>query len=54
MHQQGTLGDFIDAILSAAGMNFRKRLRMAADFFRQFYFWVFFCQRSALRIGFVA
>ena len=30
----------------AAGMNFRKLLRLAADFLRQIYFWISFCQRS--------
>ena len=43
---KGTLGDCLNAIFSAAGMNFRKLLRLAADFLRQIYFWISFCQRS--------
>jgi IS5 family transposase len=44
---KGTLGDCINAILSAAGMNFKKLLRQAADFLRQIFFWVLRCQRTA-------
>jgi IS5 family transposase len=44
---KGTLGDRINAILSAAGMNFWKLLRWSADFLRQFYFWLLYCQRAA-------
>jgi hypothetical protein len=36
----------INAILSAAGMNFAKLLRRAADFLRLFYCWLFGCQRA--------
>jgi transposase, IS5 family len=43
---KGTLGDCLNAIFSAVGMNFRKLLRSAADFLRQIYFWVSFFQRS--------
>jgi len=44
---KGILGDRINAILSAAGMNFWKLLRWAADFLRRFYFWLLYCQRAA-------
>jgi len=43
---KGTQGDRINAILSAAGMNFWKLLRWVADFLRQFYFWHLHCQRA--------
>lgn len=43
---KGTLGDRINAILSAAGMNFHKLVRLAADFLRQIFFWLQFCQRT--------
>jgi len=43
---KGTLGDRINAILSAAGMNFWKLLRWAADFLCRFYFWLLYCQRA--------
>jgi IS5 family transposase len=43
---KGILGDCINAILSAAGMNFSKLLRYAADFLRQIYFGLLFCQRT--------
>jgi len=43
---KGTDGDRINAILSAAGMNFAKLLRWAADFLRQILCWLFGCQRS--------
>ena len=43
---KGTVGDCLNAIFSAAGMNFRKLLRLAADFLRQISFWVSLCQRS--------
>lgn len=48
---KGTLGDCLNAIFSAAGMNFSKLLRLAADFLRQIYFWVSFCQRSGAAVG---
>jgi len=39
---RGTLGDYLNAIiLSAAAMNFRKLLKLAADDLRQFCPWVF-------------
>jgi IS5 family transposase len=34
---KGTLGDCVNAILSAAGMNFRMMLKWAADFLRRIY-----------------
>jgi len=43
---KGTLGDRINAILSAAGMNFGKLLNGAADLLRHIYFWLVFCQRT--------
>lgn len=43
---KGTLGGRINAILSAAGMNFRKLQRWAADFLRQIFLWLLFCQRA--------
>ena len=42
---QGVEGDRINAILSAAGMNFWKLLKRAADFLRQIFLWFQFCQR---------
>jgi len=45
---KGTLGDQINAILSAAGMNFKKLLRIAAAFLRQFYAWLLIFQRTGL------
>ncbi len=50
---KGTLGDCLNAIFSAAGMNFRKLLRLAADILRLIYFWVSFCQRSAAVVDIV-
>ena len=44
---KGTLGDCINAILSAAGMNFRKLLRQAADFLCLISLWFLGCQRTA-------
>jgi len=44
---KGAEGDRINAILSAAGMNFWKLVRWAADFLRLFYFWLFNCQRAS-------
>lgn len=43
---KGTLGDRINAILSAAGMNFHKLVRLAADFLRQIYSCLQFYQRT--------
>ena len=43
---KGTEGDRINAILSAAGMNFWKLLRWVADFLRPIYRWLFYCQRT--------
>lgn len=45
---KGTYGDRINAILSAAGMNFHKLLRFAADFLRQLLGWLTCCQRSVI------
>jgi len=44
---KGVEGDRINAILSAAGMNFRKLLKRAADFLRQIFLWLQFCQRTS-------
>jgi len=43
---KGTLGDRINAVLSAAGMNFSKLLTWAAAFLRYMYFRVLFFQRA--------
>ena len=43
---KGTMGDRINAILSAAGMNFHKLVRLATDFLRQIFFCLQFCQRT--------
>jgi IS5 family transposase len=43
---KGRDGDRINAILSAAGMNFAKLLRWVADFLRLFCCWLFGCQRA--------
>jgi transposase, IS5 family len=43
---KGTLGDCLNAILSAAGMNFRKLLRWAAAFLRQIFLKWFSYQRT--------
>ena len=43
---KGTEGDRINAILSAAGMNFWKLLRWAAGFLRLIYLWPYYCQRA--------
>ena len=45
---KGVEGDRINAILSAAGMNFCKLLKWAADFLRQIFLWLLFCQRAVL------
>ncbi len=45
---KGTLGDQINAILSAAGMNFRKLLKAAAFFLRQILIHLLACQRTGL------
>jgi len=44
---KGIAGDSVNAILSAAGMNFRKLLRAAADFLRQIFLWLLSYQRTA-------
>lgn len=44
---KGIDGDQINAILSAAGMNFHKLLRFAADYLRLFLDWLRYCQRSS-------
>jgi len=36
----------LNVILSAAGMNFRKLLKWAADFLRQFFLWFLICQKT--------
>jgi transposase, IS5 family len=43
---KGSLGDCLNAILSAAGMNFRKLLRWAAASLRQIFLRWFSCQRT--------
>ena len=43
---KGKDGDRINAILSAAGMNFAKLLRWVADFLREIFCWLFGCQRT--------
>ena len=43
---KGVEGDRINAILSAAGMNFCKLLKWAADFLRRIFLWLLFCQRA--------
>lgn len=43
---KGAEGDRINAILSAAGMNFWKLLKWAADFLRQIFLWLQFYQRT--------
>jgi transposase, IS5 family len=50
---KGTLGDRINAILSAAGMNLAKLLKWAAHFLRLIFGWLFGCQRTlfALQIN---
>ena len=45
---KGTEGDRINAILSAAGMNFHKLLRWAADLLRQIYLYALSCQRTVM------
>jgi IS5 family transposase len=44
---KGVEGDRVNAILSAAGMNFWKLLKTAADFLRQIFLWLRFCQRTS-------
>lgn len=43
---KGMLGDRINAILSAAGMNFSKLLKWAAALLRLFFAWLLNCQRT--------
>jgi hypothetical protein len=43
---KGTIGDCLNAIFSAAGMNFRRLLRLAADFLLLFYFRISFFLRA--------
>jgi IS5 family transposase len=43
---KGKDGDRINAILSAAGMNFAKLLKWVAGFLRPVFFWFFDCQRT--------
>lgn len=45
---KGTLGDRINAILSAAGMNFAKLLKWAAALLRLILAWLFSCQRAPM------
>jgi IS5 family transposase len=48
---KGKDGDRINAIMSAAGMNFTKLLRWAADFLRLIIIWLFNCQRAFLSLS---
>ena len=43
---KGTVGDRINAILSAAGMNFHKLVYLAADLLRQIFFCLQIYQRA--------
>jgi len=45
---KGVEGDRINAIMSAAGMNFCKLLKWSADFLRQISLWLQFCQRTSI------
>jgi IS5 family transposase len=45
---KGVEGDRINAILSAAGMNFCKLLKWAADFLRQIFLWLQLFQRASI------
>lgn len=45
---KGGLGDRINAILSAAGMNFAKLLKWAAALLRLIFGWLFGCQKTLL------
>jgi len=45
---KGTVGDRLNAILSATGMNFAKLLRWAAAFLRLFFETLFVCQRTII------
>jgi len=49
---KGIAGDRLNAILSVAGMNFRKLLRADADFLRQFFLWLLSYQRTmTMQVG---
>ena len=43
---KGIEGDQINAIFSAAGMNFSKLLKWVTDFLRQILLWLQYCQRA--------
>ena len=45
---KGIEGDRINAILSAAGMNFSKLLKWSADFLRRYLLWFQYCQRTSI------
>ena len=45
---KGTIGDQLNAIFSAAGMNFHKLLKWAADLLRQIFCWFLFFQRTPI------
>ena len=45
---KGVAGDRINAILSAAGMNFAKLLSWQADLLRLIFAWLFDCKRGFL------
>jgi IS5 family transposase len=49
---KGTIGDRINAILSATGMNFAKLLRWAAAFLRFIFESLFLCQRTATALSY--
>jgi len=45
---KGVEEDWINAMMSAAGMNFLKLLNQAADFLRQISLWFQFYQRTSI------
>lgn len=50
---QGVLGDQLNALMSAAGMNFSKLLNWLSDFLRPFFNSIFGCQRTLFFLFFV-
>jgi len=48
---KGKDGDRINAIMSAAGMNFTKLLKWVADFLRLIITWLFYSQRAFLSLS---
>lgn len=45
---KGKEGDYVNAVLSAAGMNFAKLLKWLAELFRFIFAWLFNCQRTLM------